>query len=159
MAIVSLPLFGIERRKEGRVRLDPRVLLIGAILLCVNGGFMLSIRLFDQVGAHSEHVQFFAVMFTVATAVSVGAWLFDRHSSPRDLVPGAWLGLCNMGSGYMLLRALQTLPGVIVFPLSASLGLMLTVLAATWLWRERIGRPSAVGLTISLAAAVCMNIS
>ncbi len=160
LAIVSLPLFGMDRRQEGRVRIDPRVLLIGVLLLCVNGGFMLSIRLFDQIGTHSEHIQFFAVMFGVATAIAAGAWLLDRQgSSPRDLVPGAWLGLCNMGSGYMLLRALQTLPGVIVFPLSASLGLMLTVLAATWLWGERIGRPSAVGLTISLAAAVCMNIS
>ena len=160
LAVISLPLMGMDDPVDGRIRLNRRAIVLTVALLVANGGFMTSIRLFHEIGSDSENVQLFAVIFTTAALISAGAWALDRSGATgRSVLPGVFLGVWNSGSGFMLLLALRTLPGVVVFPLNSSLGLMLTVLIALWVWRERLRRTGAIGLMFSFAAAVCINLA
>ena len=70
------------------------------------------------------------------------------------IVLGAW----NCGGGLTMLIALRYLPGVVVFPVSSALGLVLTACVALLVWRERISGWAAAGIGLAVASATLMNL-
>lgn len=158
LAVVSLPLLGADGSAQGS-KTDIRGMALTGALFLTNGGCLMAIRGFHQVGPRDEQALFFSVLFDTAAVVSVIAWWMDRAgSSKRDVVPGLFLGLWNTMGGFMLLVALRTLPGVVVFPFSSSLAVVLTTLVAMWAWGERFGKIGTVGMALATVAAVLINI-
>lgn len=158
LAMMALPLLGIAGSGEAR-RIDGRVILLTGALLAANGGCLLVIQSFHFLGAASERRLFFTVIFSVATVVSTSVWWFFRKgSSRRDVAPGILLGVWNSLAGFMMLSAMKVLPGTVVFPFSSSVALALTTLVAVCVWRERLSRSGKVGMALTLAAVVCINI-
>ena len=158
LALVSLPLLGADGSGKGS-KIDVRGMALTGALFLANGGCLMAIRGFHQVGPEGEQRMFFSVLFGTAALVSVIAWGIDRvGSSKRDVVPGIFLGLWNTMGGFMLLVALRTLPSVVIFPFSSSVGLVLTTLVAMWVWGERFGKVGTVGMAIAVVAAVLINI-
>lgn len=161
LAILSLPFFGLDKEKRvGRVRIDKKTLFYTGLLLCVNGIYMMTIRFFHQEGQSERSAQFFFVMFTTAASIGWMIWFLQKKKvSKPDILPGVFLGLCNTGSGSMVLLSLQFLPGVVVFPLTSSVGLVITVIVARLVWSERLGGTGVFGIICAAIAAILMNLS
>ena len=68
------------------------------------------------------------------------------------------MGAANLFQIAMLLRALEILPGTVVFPLAATVGLATTLLGGIVLFGERFGRLTATGIVLSLFAIVFINV-
>ena len=70
----------------------------------------------------------------------------------NNLALGVFMGAANIFQLAMLLLALDALPGTVVFPLAATVGLATTLLGGMVLFGERFGRLTAVGIVLTLFA-------
>ena len=71
---------------------------------------------------------------------------------------GIALGLCNVSAGYYLLRALMRLPGMVAFPISGSMGIVLTTLAGMIIWHENLRKITILGIVAAVIAVVLINL-
>jgi multidrug transporter EmrE-like cation transporter len=81
----------------------------------------------------------------------------DGKLIPESLI-GVALGLINVLQLLFLLRALHSLPAVVVFPVSAALGITANVLASVLLWKERPPMAGWIGIALAIAAVVLLNL-
>ena len=157
LALMSLPLLGSHPSMERRSLRQREVLLLIALLVA-NGLCLLSVKGYNQTGVQGEESLFLGVLFSTAALISNGVWFMRRAGSGRgDILPGVMLGMCNALANLALVEALQQLPGVLVFPFYSSVGLVVTVAFAGLVWRERISRVEALGMTVAVGAAVFIN--
>ena len=61
-------------------------------------------------------------------------------------------------SAFMLVKAMKTLTGTVVFPFLSACGLMLSLLVAVRLWQERLGRSGIIDMALALVAVICINL-
>jgi drug/metabolite transporter (DMT)-like permease len=144
-----------ERQPGTRAgRFSPLLLL----LFLVTGVSGISMKAFHEYAPARDLPGFMVILF--ATATVGGALAMVAHREPlrrADLVLGAAIGLPNAAQLEFLLRALETVPAIIVFPVSSALSLLLNALAATLWWGERLDRSTTLGLFLALAATVLLN--
>jgi len=158
MAVASLPLLGGIARPKGAA-LDAGGVLLTLALFVANGLVMLCLRVYDEIGRGDERVYFFALLFLTAAISSTVVWRVEgKGGQRRDILPGVALGVWNTGAGFMVVLALQSLPGTTVFPVYSSIGLVLTTLAAAAAWEERVRSYRGVGIGVAVVAAVLMNL-
>ncbi len=158
LAVVAMPFLTLDRgNRQARLRKRQIALLIGLFL--TNGGVLITSKWFQAAAPASENFMYFGILFGVAAVVSWGLWLArSRQVRPADFGWGALLGAVNMLTGVTLLAALDALPGTVVFPVFAALGLALTAAFAAIVWREIPGRLGQVGIGVALCAAVLINL-
>ena len=109
-------------------------------------------------GSSDERRLFFAILFSVALVTTTIAWaIFERRVTRVDLAYGAALGSWNATHGFMLVGAMKTLPGMVVWPAVSAGSLMLSVLVGVTLWDERLGLTARIGMGLALVAVVCIN--
>lgn len=155
-ALLSLGLLSAQPGCKG---IWSRELLVPIALFFVNGGCGLAVKAFQEAGLPEEDNVFFFVLFSAAALASGGVWL--RSPLPcswKDLTWGIILGCCNALGNFFLLLALQSLPGVVVFPIVSSLGLLLTVAFASVAWRERLRGLAFFGIVLAIAAVALINL-
>jgi drug/metabolite transporter (DMT)-like permease len=68
------------------------------------------------------------------------------------------MGFFNVTSILALLIALERVPGVVVFPVQASGGLLLNTLFAAVFWHERFVRRTLVGMGIAGVGLALVNL-
>lgn len=157
LALMSLPLLGFHP-SVGREGLRAKETLLLVALFLGNGLCLLSVRGYHQTGIQGEESLFLGILFSTAAVISNAVWLFRRAGfSRRDILPGVMLGLCNALGNLSLVAALQQLPGVFVFPFYSSIGLVFAAAFAGVVWRERISRIEAAGMTIAVGAVVLIH--
>lgn len=173
LTCAALPCLGLDARSgNGPLFSGPAVMI--ALLFLVTGCCNLASKAFHETGLAAQKPHYLFCLFHVAAAVSSGAWLWDRwrggrrkrlEAAPEPLprarqaiLPGFLLGSINASSNFLLLLALERLPGLIVFPVSSSLGLALTMLIAAWAWGERIGSWGRAGMALAVVAVVLLNL-
>ena len=66
--------------------------------------------------------------------------------------------MCNAVQNRFMVTALQRLPGTLVYPFSAAVGLVLTVVVARLAWRERFGGLGTAGIALACVAVVLVNL-
>src|SRR5260370_28028600 len=99
-----------------------------------------------------------AVLVGTATLGGALAMVVRREPLRRaDLALGAAVGLPNAAQLEFLLRAMETVPAIIVFPVSSALSLLLNAFAAILWGCERLDLPTSLGLALALAATVLLN--
>ena len=86
-----------------------------------------------------------------------GEGLGRRLRGP-SLALGIVVGTVNIAQIWVPLAALEQVPGVLAFPLSAAGGLALSALGARLLWQERVGPRAGAGIGLALLAAVLANL-
>jgi len=174
LALASLPLLTL---RPGAARQESRtgrgaLLLVGLFLL--NGVCLLAPRAFLATEAVGEEAAFLAVLFATAAATLCTVWAVTerraaanpqaaddppiRHPLLLDLAPGIAVGVCNALQNRFMVAALQRLPGTLVYPFSAAVGLVLTVSIARVAWKERFGPLGAVGIALACVAIVLVNL-
>jgi drug/metabolite transporter (DMT)-like permease len=158
LAIIAMPLLSLDRGFTGsRLSRWERPFLLALFLL--NGGCLLSTKWFHSTGLSAQRPLYFGVLFGVAAVVSLVAWLgWSRRGGRRELFWGVLLGVVNYVTGAALIRALDSLSGMVVFPVQAALGLVLTAVFAGWAWQEIPGRLGQAGLALAVVAVVMINL-
>jgi drug/metabolite transporter (DMT)-like permease len=128
------------------------------MLFFVTGISGIAMKAFHEFAPAQELPGFMVVLF--ATATVGGALAMALRRVPLewgDLALGAAIGLPNAAQLEFLLRAMETVPAIVVFPVSAALALVMNAVAAILWWGERLDRATALGLALTLAATVLLN--
>lgn len=156
-AVAALVLLSMGRTlplERKRARFSPLLLL----LFLVTGISGISMKAFHEYAPAQDLPGFMAVLFGTATLGGALAMVVRREPLRRaDLALGAATGLPNAAQLEFLLRALETVPAIIVFPVSSALSLVLNAIASILWWGERLDRTTALGLALALAATVLLN--
>ena len=164
VALVSLPMLTL---KPGALRKGSpaggTALAVGLFFL--NGLCLLAPRAFRATEAVGEEAVFLAILFATAALTLCTAWAVterrapaERHPLLLDLLPGIAIGACNAVQNRFMISALQDLPGTLVYPFTAAVGLVITVAVARVAWRERFGALGAAGIALAVVAVVLVNI-
>jgi drug/metabolite transporter (DMT)-like permease len=156
-AVGSLVLLSLGRavpQERKARRFSPMLLL----LFFVTGISGICMKAFHEYAPAQDLPGFMAILFGTATAGGALAMVVRREPLRRaDLALGAAIGLPNAAQLEFLLRAMETVPAIIVFPVSSALALVLNAIAAILWWGERLDRATAMGLALALAATVLLN--
>ena len=109
--------------------------------------------------SHPEHRPTFLIAAFVVAAIPSAVILIARRRLPtlRELAFGILLGTANILQTHFILKSLQHFPGFIVFPASSAGGVLLTVIVATGLLREKLNRRTCWGIGIAVVSLVLLN--
>lgn len=174
LTVVALPLLSAGRGTASdapKMRWSPLILL----LFASTGISQVVMKEYSALRPPSELPVYTFSLFAAST-VCTFLWLawesrFARPvesetSNSPDGVPqtyGEWLlgtllGGANVLQLVFLLMALEALPAVIVFPVSAALGITANALASAVLWGERPSFAAWLGIALSVCAVVLLNL-
>ncbi len=158
LCLVAMPLLALDKGVTD-TQLTRRKVLLFVGMVVLNGGVLLMLKWFDELGAQEQFGGYMLVTFVVATAAMAVLWPFYRGVASAGVVGwGAALSLCYAGASPMIVLALQTYEGAIVFPFAEATALALTVAFAAFVWREIPGRPGLLGIALVTLAAVLINL-
>jgi drug/metabolite transporter (DMT)-like permease len=160
-AVAALILLSTGRARPGKYpaaggtrRFSPLL----PLLFLVTGVSGVAMKAFHEYGADAELPGFMAVLFATATAGGALAMLVRRQPLQRaDFAVGAAAGGANAAQLELMMRALQSVPAIIAFPVSSALSLLLNTLASLLWWGERLDGPTTLGMALALAASVLLN--
>lgn len=159
VALVSLPLLAAKIGGGLSGGLDRETLLLIVAQLLVQGFAQFSSKVLVATGLGAERDAFFLAVFISATMVTIPVALRHRGEiRGGDFAYGSVVGVCNIGGNLSILLALAALPGAIVFPLVNSGGLLLVTILAWLIFKERISRINALGIALTLAAVLLINL-
>ena len=128
-------------------------------LFLVDGLVNTGAKVFQEMMPSSENLSFQAVIFVSAFFVTtVVYYLRRKRASQATLAYGAGLGAANLGNYLFLVMALSVLPGVVVYPVMAAAEVALMALAGVFIWREKVGFRSWVGIALAVVALVLIQL-
>lgn len=160
-ALAALPLLGIARAPASSAGQTGRVSVVMILQLLISGAAMVILQSLAHSGTGIAHERrlFFAILFVTAMIVSTIAWLiFERQLTRKDLYYGLGIGGLNAVHGFMLVGAMKTLPGMVVWPVVGASALMISVLVGVKLWQEQLGTAGRIGMALALVAVICINV-
>ncbi|MFQ6039583.1 MAG: EamA family transporter [Candidatus Poribacteria bacterium] len=160
LACISLPLLSTRQRGNQQPGRTAKWLsLVIVTLFLFSGGSQVAMKSFNELSPAAEKPLYLLFLFGMTMFVSVWLLLWKRIVPSRgDIIYGVIIGSSNiLGSG-ALIFALEKLPGMIVFPISASAGLLFTVVIAISLLGERLERRAVIGMIMTITALVFINL-
>lgn len=139
--------------------LELRFIAFSAGLFLITGLCGVATRRFDGIGAPEERTLFLSILFVTSGIFSV-ALLMGQWVRPtwEEALLGILQGLCNVASNSLLLVALGELGGILVFPVSSAMAIVLTTVIAIAVWKEAVGPRALWGIALSSAAVVFLNL-
>jgi drug/metabolite transporter (DMT)-like permease len=171
LAAVALPILSATSavRSEGETRRAFDWLIL--VLFLSTGVSQVLMKEFSATRPPEDLPVYSAALFAAATVFTVLWMAFADPKGPPERAPraaGSWatsewalgtaLGGANVLQLVFLLLALEALPAVVVFPVSAVLGVVFNVLASMLFWRER-PRPAAwLGIALAVLAVVLLQV-
>ncbi len=159
VALVALPLLAAKIGTGLRGGLDRETMLLLVTQIVVQGFAQFSSKILVAEGLSVERGVFFVAVFTSAVLVTLPvAWSHRMEITRSDFEYGSVVGACNIGGNLSILLALTALPGAVVFPLINSGGLLLVTILAWLIFKERINRLNAIGVALTLAAVLLINL-
>ncbi len=157
LAIAALSLIGRHDRAEveGRRWLTPIILVVFFLLA---GVARLAQEAFNHGSDAGQRPTFLVTAFVCAAVPSIAILAYRKLPILLpELILGVAMGSANILQLHFTLKALQYLPGFIVFPVASAGCLILTALVATQLLDERLNRRTYVGITVASVALVLLN--
>ena len=178
VSFVALPLIGADAQKVARrtgasSRLMPLLSLYAVVSLGFSG---LAARAFVEMRIEANAVDLSAFLFITATVSSIVTWPLvrrlarneatrrgirpgpiGRRVQSRAVVVGMALGVLNFVQSITLVNALIVLPASFVFPFTASAALLILTAADYLIFKQRFGRLTIVGLSLSAMTVLLIN--
>lgn len=165
LALISLLLIAVKPQANlikqehqavtGRKWVAP-TLLFGFFLLC--GMSRISQEAFKFESFPDQKPTFLLSAFVVAGIPSAVMLICRRKSiSTMELAIGAIMGVSNLLQSLLILKALDSLDGYIVFPLSSAGGIVFTTLVATFWLDEKLRRRAYLGIAVAVFALILLN--
>jgi len=156
--ILSAAVKGGAVQREGGRSLAWLVVSSLVLLWCF-GMADLSLKLFERLGQPKEKPLFLTTLFFTALVVFTLIALARRVPLRRTSVLwGLALGVPNMLVSFFVVTALAQLPSYVVLPLVSAGTVVLVSFIATLAFKEKVGGWGLVGLALTLAAIVAMNL-
>ena len=136
-------------------------LLLLLVLLTGGGGDAMS-KVFAQLGGKGEDTLYFFWLFlTAGVLAALLAWREYRQTGlkmlPAELAAGVLVGLPNYFSSLLLLRALERMPALVVYPMASTGTILLVTVLSALLFHEHITRRQAAGLGLILLALILLH--
>ena len=124
----------------------------------VTGAIGVVLKIFTEVGDMNEKMAFLALAFSAAAVLSwAGVLARPAAISGDDVVRGVVFGGGNMLTNASLLKALETLPGTVAFPLNNSGVIVLTAMVGGLVWKERPGRWGQAAIAAAAISIVLIS--
>ena len=169
IAFVALPLLGADAHQAARQQRGRSLGTWGILLvvLFLSGAGFIAAKAFTVYSTPAYQPLYTAALFVAATVGAGFIWPMRRRfrlpewrevPMRNNLILGIGMGAANVFQLAMLLLALDSLPGTVVFPLTATVGLATTLLGGMVLFGERFGRLTAVGIVLTLFAIVFIGV-
>lgn len=131
-------------------------LLFGFFLLC--GMSRISQEAFKFESVPDQKPTFLLSAFVVSGIPSAFLLIY-RHKPilKMELLIGTIMGVSNLLQSLLILKALDSIDGYIVFPLSSAGGIVFTTLVATLWLDEKLRRRAYLGIAIAVFALILLN--
>lgn len=167
LSLVALPVLSATssvQTEERRARFDPLILL----LFASTSASQVLMKEFSATCPPGDLPLYSGALFAAATVFTL-LWLAWQGGggSETPSPEGGWassewaigtvLGTANVLQLVFLLLALRSLPAVVVFPLSAVLGLSANVAASMLFWKERPPPAGWLGIGLAVGAVLLLN--
>lgn len=133
---------------------------LGLFLILINSGLCDGMsKVHEELGnpALSDHFLFYT--FAVALILCVGLIVAKKESfSWKDIAFGILLGVPNYFSASFLLKALNDLAAVIVFPTFSVATVVVISMTGVLAFKEKLSKKQWIGMGIILVALVLLNL-
>ena len=154
LAVAAIILINFEK---GKTAVQFRIGLI--LVLLAGGGADAMSKVYEELGDLTLSNQYLFYTFLVAALLCVPLCICKKDRPGRnEILYGMLVGLPNFFSAKFLLRALEFLPAVIVYPCFSVITILLITLAGVLFFREKLGRRQQAAIVIILAAVALLNL-
>lgn len=156
LAVFAIVLLNVRKGENGTDGIG-KLALLG--LLLTEGCAAIMSKVFNELGNPVLALHFLFYTFVTAFLFSVIVMLFRKERiGKRECLYGILIGLPNFLASRFILKALETIPAVVVYP-SRSVA---TIVVITWIgvviFKERLERRQFVAMGIICAALVLLNL-
>lgn len=129
------------------------------LLLLAGGGGDAMSKVFEGFGNSALSEQFLFYTFVTAFLLCVGLTVYQREKPGiREVSYGLLVGVPNYFSARFLLKAVESLAAVIVYPTVSVATIVVITLAGVCFFKERLGRRQWAAIGMILAALVLLNV-
>lgn len=150
------------RRKDAIQDSDVKPLVLAAVLL-TNGMSDSMAKIFDVIGIRSEDSVYFFMIFLSASVLTALLLLSEgkktgKKTSIKDMAAGIAAGIPNYFSSVLLLKALNTLPAFITYPVFSTGTILLVTFVGILFFKETLNRRQITGLCMILISLILLNL-
>lgn len=133
---------------------------LGLIFLLLGGGCADAMsKVFEELGAQELSAQFLMYTFVAALALCIGLMIQkEQRPGKAELLFGFAIGIPNFFSARFLLKALETVPAVIVYPTYSVATILVVTAVGVLLFKERLGKRQWTAVVLILAALALLNL-
>lgn len=129
------------------------------LLLLVNGGADAMSKVFEELGDSRWSEHFLLVTFATALLLCISLTIAKRERPGKwEVLLGLLIGIPNYFSARFLLRALEHVAAVIVYPTYSVATILVVTVAGLCLFKERLTRRQWFAVAVILVALVLLNI-
>lgn len=129
------------------------------VLLLISGMTDSMAKIFEEVGDRNLDSWFLLITFIVAFFLSVGMMIYHKEKlGVSEIVYGCLVGIPNYGSVFFLLKALTSLPAVLVYPTYSAGTILAISLIGVAAFGERPRKRQWAALGMILVALVLLNL-
>lgn len=157
-ALLTLLFFYLSLKKshKGRLKLSAYFYLSAlAVGIGIND---FSLKVFSARRPESEKEVFLLFIFLSAFIYTTLLLYFQKIKFDKTVfLRGTVLGVPNILSSFFLIKALLVLPAPVVYPVSNIGIILLTLLAAYLIWKERLNRQGMLALLSGITAIVLIG--
>ncbi|NPV09336.1 MAG: DMT family transporter [Anaerolineae bacterium] len=127
-------------------------------LFLVQGAVMLAPKALEELGYGGYRWGYLGVLFTVAAAGAGLRWSRTREElTPRLAWLGVVFGTANVAATVLLLAALGSLPGIVVYPATSVGSMVLAGVVGITVWSERPGRRALAGMALAVPSVFLLS--
>lgn len=140
LAFLSLPLASEERIVfTNLMQIMDNGFGWGLMLFVVFGVANFIFKIQQELFPIANPYQFLAIIFVTAFLVSLSVAIRQKTQITKAVLGfGLILGVLNLFASYFLMRALQELPGIVVYPINGIGTIVLSAITSLILWKERL---------------------
>ena len=154
LAVVAIVLINFEKEQT---TMEFKAGLI--ILLLVGGSADAMSKVFEALGNPELSAQFLLYTFGAALILCIGLMIVKKEKPGKmEVLFGLLLGIPNFFSAKFLLKALGSVPAVIIYPTYSIATIVVVSIAGVIFFKEKIGKRQKIAMGIIFVALALLNI-
>ncbi|MBP3652574.1 MAG: EamA family transporter [Clostridia bacterium] len=154
LAIVAIVLMNL---RSGKQNVTPSATLF--LLLLTEGLASSMSKVYRETGNPVLSDHFLLFTFTSAFLLCIIVLLLKHERlGGKELLFGAMIGIPNFLAARFVLKALEALPAIIVYPCRSVGTIVIITLAGLFIFKERLSRRQVIAMLVIFVALVLLNI-
>ena len=158
LAVVAIVVMGLAQKEPHEAGRHGSYFWLMVHLIC-GGVTETANKLFDEFGSPSSKTLYLLMIFGAALLFCI-VWMIASKAKIRakDAAVGVALGVPNYFTSRLLLRSLESIPAVVVFPVYSVGTIVAITLIGLFFFREKLNRTQVIGMALIMAALVLLNL-